>query len=81
MLFHQMTAKHHALYVLTSVLLAYVLNLVRLCCVVIYYGLALHINAIADLGTEIDYAIGGVLFFVAAFFVFGYPRKMRATIV
>ena len=73
--YYRMTTKHQTAYVISAVLLAYVMNLVRLCLVVIYYWCALRIHAIAHLGTEIDYVIGGSLFFMAALFVFGYPRR------
>lgn len=64
-------------YVVGALLLAYVLNLVRLCGVVLYYWCALRIPAIGAYGTEIDYLIGGTLFVVAAFFVLGLPRLWR----
>jgi exosortase J len=74
--FYRMPAKHHFAYVLVAVLLAYVMNLVRLCFVVIYYWFALRIDSIAHFGAEIDYVIGGLLFFIAALFLFGYPRRV-----
>jgi exosortase J len=66
------------LYVLGAVLLAYGLNLLRLCGVVIYYWCALRLPGISAYGTEIDYAIGGMLFVIAACFVLGLPRRWRA---
>lgn len=66
-----------ALYSVGAVLLAYVLNWARLCCVVIYYWCALRIPSIGAYGTQVDYAIGGTLFTVAAFFVLGLPRLWR----
>ncbi len=68
-----------AAYVIGAVILAYVFNLLRLCGVVGYYWLALRVPAIANDGTEVDYAIGGVLFTLAAFFLFGLPRYWRRT--
>lgn len=66
-----------ALFVGGALLLAYVLNLVRLCCVVIYYWCALRIPSIGAYGAQVDYAIGGTLFAVAAGFVLGLPRLGR----
>lgn len=65
-----------ALFVVGAVLLAYLFNLLRLCGVIIYYWLALRIPVISGSGTEVDYAIGGALFFCAALFLFGIPRLL-----
>jgi exosortase J len=65
-----------ALFVVGAVLLAYLFNLLRLCGVIVYYWLAVRIPAISGSGTEVDYAIGGVLFFCAALFLFGLPRLL-----
>ncbi len=51
-----------ALYAAAGLLLGYLLNFVRLCCLVIYYRLALgHPQWHTD-GEQIDYLIGGTLF-------------------
>ncbi len=68
----------HALYVFGAVAVAYSCNLLRLCGVVIYYWFALRIPAIADYGTEADYLIGGAVFFLAAAFLFSFPRLGRS---
>lgn len=66
-----------ALYVTGAILSAYLLNLVRLCGVVIYYWCALRLPAIGAYGTQIDYLIGGTLFVGAAFVVLGLPRRWQ----
>ena len=76
--YYRMRPAYHGMFVLLSMALAYGLNLVRLCCVVVYYRIALKVDAIAPWGAEIDYVIGGILFFMAALFVFGYPRREAA---
>lgn len=65
------------LFVVGAVLLAYVFNLLRLCGVILYYWLALRVPVISGSGAEVDYAIGGVLFFCAALFLFGIPRLLQ----
>ena len=65
------------LFIVASVLLAYLFNLIRLCGVVIYYWLAMRLPAIANHATLADYLIGGVLFFSAALFLFSIPRRWR----
>ncbi len=51
-----------ALYAIAGLLLGYLLNFVRLCCLVVYYRLALsHPQWHMD-GEQIDYIIGGTLF-------------------
>ena len=74
---YQLTARRHLVFIAISVLLAYLMNWVRLCLVVIYYWFALRIDSISKLGTEIDYAMGGFVFFILAIFVFNYPRQFK----
>ena len=69
----------HALFVLVAVVLAYVFNLLRLCAVIGYYWFALRIPVLGHYGTEIDYLIGGILFFCAAGFLFAAPAWGRRT--
>jgi exosortase J len=76
---YQLQWLRFTLYVMGAVLCAFLLNLVRLCCVVIYYWCALRVPAIGEYGTQIDYAIGGTLFAVAAFLVLGLPRFWAPT--
>ena len=69
----------HALFVLVAVVLAYFFNLLRLCAVIGYYWFALRIPVLGHYGTEIDYLIGGILFFCAAGFLFAAPAWGRRT--
>jgi exosortase J len=62
------------MFVTAAVTLAYLLNFVRLCGVIIYYWFALRIPAIGRFGTEIDYCIGAAVFFTAALFLLRAPR-------
>lgn len=62
-------------YTLASVLLAYLLNLVRLCGLVLCYKVALSVPYLARHMAAADYALGSVLFFSAAFFLFTVPRQ------
>ncbi len=55
-----------ALYMAGGLLLGYLLNFVRLCCLVVYYRLAVaHPSWRAD-GEQIDYIIGGTLFLLVS---------------
>jgi exosortase J len=65
--------KKHVFFVTFSVMIAYVMNLLRLCLVVIYYWFAVRNDALAAWGTEIDYAIGGALFFACVLFLMNFP--------
>jgi len=75
---HGMSRLAHGLYVLTAVTMAYLMNLVRLCLVVVYYGFAVRFESIASMGEEIDYVIGGFVFFGLALFVFGVPKRFKS---
>jgi exosortase J len=74
---HRLSPIQHAMYVVSAVALAELMNLVRLCLVVIYYWFAVRWDAIASLGEEIDNVIGGVVFFALALFVFVWPAKLK----
>jgi exosortase J len=56
----------HALTVAGAVLLGYVFNFLRLCLLVIYYVVALHLPALQNHGKNVDYGIGSCLFTIAA---------------
>lgn len=75
---YRLTAAKHTILVAGAMLLAYLFNLLRLCFVVIYYWFALKIDAIAKLGEEIDYVIGGVLFFFAVLIVNKIAKSWRS---
>lgn len=54
-----------SLYATGAVLLGYVFNFVRLCCLVLYYRAALGHHAWEKVAKQADYAIGGCLFLLA----------------
>ena len=56
--------KRTAVTMLAGLLLGYALNLVRLCCLVVYYRLALTHPQWQGNGETVDYWIGGTLFLV-----------------
>lgn len=64
-------------YIASGVLIAYVLNLVRLCGLVLCYRLALAYAPLARHMTAADYVLGSALFFMAALFVFAVPRRWK----
>ena len=65
----------HAVYVVAAVLLAYLLNLVRLCSLVLCYKVALGFPFLARHMEAADYLLGSLIFFSAAVFVFALPRR------
>ena len=67
----------HLGFVIGAVLAGYVLNLVRLCLVVVYYRIALAWPSLGAYGTEIDYVIGGTLFCVAAGYLWYLPQRWQ----
>jgi len=74
---YRMRVWRWAAYVAGAVVLAYLFNLIRLCGVIGYYWFALRIPVLGKYGAEIDYLIGGILFFGAAAFLLGTPRLGR----
>jgi exosortase J len=62
-------------YVASSVVLAYLLNLVRLCGLVLCYRVALSFAPLARHMEAADYILGSLVFFSAALFLFAVPRK------
>ena len=64
-------------YVASGVLVAYLLNLVRLCGLVLCYRLALGFAPLARHMNAADYALGSTLFFIAALFVFAIPGRWK----
>ena len=65
----------HALVVAGAVLLGYVFNFVRLCVLVLYYIVALHITWLQNRAEMGDYIIGAALFFVATSLLFMVIRR------
>jgi len=60
----------HAAVVLGAITLGYVFNLFRLCVLVLFYVLALHIPSLQDHAENADYLIGAALFFLAVFLLY-----------
>ena len=65
-------------YVASGVVLAYLLNLVRLCGLVLFYRIALGFTPLARHMEGADYVLGSLVFFTAAIFVFALPRKWNS---
>ena len=57
----------HALVVVGAVLLGYLFNLLRLCVLVLYYVVALHVPRLQNHAENADYLIGATLFFAAVY--------------
>jgi len=60
-----------------AILMGYVFNLLRLCLLVLYYLVALHIPWLQDKAEQADYIIGAGLFLVAAFLLFTVIHRLR----
>jgi exosortase J len=67
-----------ALVVLGAVVLGYVFNFVRLCVLVLFYLVALHVPSLQDRAENADYLIGAGLFFVAVFLLYTVVQKLGA---
>jgi exosortase J len=67
----------NTLVVAGAVLLGYLFNLARLCSLVLYYLVALHIPWLQDKAESADYAIGAALFLVATLLLFGAIHRLR----
>jgi exosortase J len=65
------------IYIVCGVVLAYLLNLVRLCGLVLCYKVALGFGLLARHMEAADYLLGSMVFFSAAIFVFAVPRKWK----
>ena len=65
-----------ALVVVGAVLLGYVFNLLRLCLLVLYYIVALHIQWLQPRAEMGDYVIGACLFFFATAVLFTLIQKL-----
>jgi exosortase J len=66
------------LYSVMGIALAYLLNLVRLCGLVLCYRVALGFGPLARHMEAADYVLGGLIFFSGAVFVFALPRKWNS---
>lgn len=65
--------RRHAVFIVAAVLLAYLVNLARLCCLVLYNWLSLHWLLLQNQEQHADRIIGGCLFLLAAWFLFAGP--------
>jgi len=65
-----------AVVVAGAVLLGYIFNLVRLCTLVLYYILALHVRWFQGHAEMGDYIIGAVLFFFATILLFTLIQRL-----
>lgn len=61
-----------------AVLLGYVFNLLRLCVLVLYYVLALHLPGLRGHAEAADYCIGASLFFAATMCLFAAIRRFSS---
>ena len=68
-----------ALVTLGAVLLGYAFNLIRLCVLVLYYIVALHIRWLQSRAEMGDYIIGACLFFLATMLLFSLIRRFNPT--
>ena len=66
-----------ALVVAAAVLLGYLFNLVRLCVLVLYYIVALHLPALQSHAEMADYLLGAILFFCATMLLFATIRRFH----
>ncbi len=66
----------NAAVVVGAVLLGYVFNFARLCILVLYYIVALHIPWLRSRATMGDYIIGGCLFLLGTFLLFYVVRRL-----
>ena len=67
-----------AAVVVAAVLLGYLFNFVRLCSLVIYYIVALHLPRLQKYGEFADYLLGAVLFLLATFLLSSAIRHFGA---
>lgn len=64
-------------YTAAAVLLAYVLNLARLCGLVLFYKVALNVPFLAQHMAATDYVLGTLIFFAAALFICRIPLEWK----
>ena len=66
-----------AMVVTAAVLLGYAFNLLRLCVLVVYYVIALHLPSLQGHAELADYFIGAALFFFATMSLFAVIRRFN----
>jgi exosortase J len=67
----------HILFVASAIFLGYLFNFVRLCTLVIYYIVALHLPRLQNHGEMADYYIGGALFLIGTMLLAAVMRRAR----
>ena len=67
----------NAAVVAGAVVLGYIFNLLRLCVLVLYYIVALHLPSLKDKAETADYIIGAGLFLLASFLLFAVIHRLR----
>ena len=72
---YRFRAPVHAAFVAGAVLLGYIFNFVRLCTLVLYYIVALHVIWLQSRAEMGDYVIGACLFFAAVWLLFLVVRR------
>ncbi|HWB31649.1 MAG TPA: exosortase J [Acidobacteriaceae bacterium] len=60
-----------------AILLGYLFNLLRLCALVLYYLVALHLPRLQDKAEQADYVIGAALFLIATLLLFSVIHWLR----
>lgn len=73
---YRFKARVWAMVVVGAVLLGYVFNLLRLCLLVVYYIVALHLPWLQTRAEMGDYVIGACLFFIATVLLFTLIQKL-----
>jgi exosortase J len=66
-----------ALVVTGAVLLGYLFNLARLCLLVLYYVVAMHLPPLQSKAENADYVIGAGLFLIATLLLFAVIHRLR----
>ena len=69
----------HVLVTLGAVMLGYIFNFIRLCVLVLYYIVGLHITWLQSRAEMGDYIIGACLFFFATMLLFSIIRRFSST--
>jgi exosortase J len=67
----------NALVVAGAIILGYLFNLLRLCMLVLYYLVALHLTSLQNKAENADYLIGAMLFLIATFLLFAVIHRLR----
>ena len=66
-----------ALIITGAILLGYVFNLARLCLLVMYYAVVLHLTSLQNKAEDADYLISAALFLIATLLLFAVIHRLR----